>query len=146
MYSKRHEVVHGIVRGCHIAEDSRDCNVTQSAQLTSSQTSLGSILPLASFSASATVSNPKCVVFSLFVECGCGGESALRTLLEKHRLSCDGCKCGLAARRNGRMADLDTIGGVVCAEDRKFVVLLTAVSLEVVMDIFSASFCLRLIG
>jgi len=44
---------------------------------------------LASFSASATVSNPKCVVFSLFVDCGCDGESALRALLERHRLSCD---------------------------------------------------------
>lgn len=42
------------------------------------------IVPLASFSVSGTVSNPKCVVLSWFV--GCDGESASREEV-KHRCS-----------------------------------------------------------
>lgn len=42
----------------------------------------GGDVPRASFSASATVSNPKCVVLSWFV--GCAGESAFRIVEEKY--------------------------------------------------------------
>lgn len=98
---------------------------------------LAGILPLASFSASATVSNPKCVVFSLFGDCVCDGESVLRALLDRHRFICEeGWKEGFAARRNGRMVDLDAIGTVVGTGDRQSSVGLSAGKLEVVIDIF----------
>jgi hypothetical protein len=60
MNAQGHEVIHGVVRGCYIVEDSRNYHSYQPCP----QAIETSYVPLASFSASATVSNPKCVVLS----------------------------------------------------------------------------------
>ena len=65
------------------------------------------LVPRASFSASGTVSNPKCVVLSWFE--GCAGDSARRAELQRHRCGRAGRHCDFEALSNGRRADLDAI-------------------------------------
>lgn len=64
-------------------------------------------LPLASFSASATVSKPKWVVLSRFV--GCDGESRVRIEVEKHLGVIGFRQCCREARIRERVIGLEAI-------------------------------------
>lgn len=103
MNPKRHEVVHGVVRGCYIAEDTSDCKF-----INGYPTQIGGRpVPRASFSDSGTVSNPKWVVLSWFD--GCEGDSARLVELESHRCDCAREQWHLEARSKGLRADFEAI-------------------------------------
>lgn len=103
MNSKRHEVVHCIVRGCYIAEDTSYCKC-----INGNPTQIrGRPVPRASFSDSGTVSNPKWVVLSWFE--GCEDDSARRLELESHRCDCAREQWNLEARSKGLRVDFEAI-------------------------------------